>query len=191
MDREGPPAPGAGPTRMALPGGRVLEVRPVQAGDLEALAALYDGLDPDDRYRRFFSVSRPPRRLLEGMVAVADRGGQWLVAVADPDGAGALVAEAGYALASRDTGELAITVVRGWRGWLGPYLVDRVVAAAAARGLTRLEAYVLATNRAMLALLRARHPVVDEREDWTVVHLVIDTAPRPPRVGCRPAPVGG
>ena len=42
-----------------------------------------------------------------------------------------LVAEAGYALLPDGNGEFALTVAAGWRGWLGPYLLDAIVTAAA------------------------------------------------------------
>src|SRR5581483_3515835 len=45
-----------GPVRTAaLPGGRTLTVRRITPGDADELARLYEGLNEDDRYRRFFS----------------------------------------------------------------------------------------------------------------------------------------
>jgi hypothetical protein len=53
-------------------------------------------------------------------------------------------------------GEFALTVAAGWRGWLGPYLLDAIVTAAAARGVPNLEADVLYENTRMLTLLASR-----------------------------------
>jgi hypothetical protein len=133
-----------------LPGGDVLTVRSVTPADVDGLVALYDGLSEDDRYRRFFSGFRPPRSFFERLVNVGERGGYGLVATAGSDGdvvAGArIVGEASYELLPNGDGELAITVAADQRGWIGPYLLDALVEAAAARGVPNLEADVLATN---------------------------------------------
>jgi GNAT superfamily N-acetyltransferase len=57
-----------------------------------------------------------------------------VAAVSGPEDA--LVAEAGYAILPDGDGEFALTVAPGCRGWrLGRYLLDAIVAAAAARGV--------------------------------------------------------
>ena len=57
-----------------------------------------------------------------------------------------IVGEADYFLL--DNGELVITVAADWRGWLGPYLLDVLIEAAAARGVPNLEAEFLVERRA-------------------------------------------
>ena len=64
-----------------LPGGRELRVRPVTAGDIDALAALYERLNDDDRYRRFFSLYRPDRAFFERIASGDEHGGAGVVAV--------------------------------------------------------------------------------------------------------------
>jgi hypothetical protein len=157
-------------------------IRPIEAGDVEGLSALYAALDFDDRHRRFFSSFRPGRAFLEHMTTVADRGGVGLVAVvADGEPAGpGIVGEAGYELLANGDGEMAITVAERWRGWLGPYLLDALVSAADRRGVPNLEADVLTTNRPMVALARARGAVSVPQPDWTSVRLLIGTASRTP-----------
>lgn len=174
-----------------LPDGGVLTLRAVAPSDVDALVALYDGLSEDDRYRRFFSGYRPPRSFYERLASVADRGGYGIVALlvsgdAAPagrssgsrpaDGAGPrLVGEAGYELLPNGDGELGMTVAADQRGWLGPYLLDALAEAAAARGVPDLEADVLVTNGRMLALLRARGAASLPSDDWSTVRLVIGT----------------
>ena len=177
------PVPGTTPRRVALPGGRVLLVRPVRADDVGGLAALYAGLDDDSRYRRFFSNYRPARPFFDRMVAVGERGGAGLVAtvIDEADGGERIVGEAGYELLPNGDGELAISVDAAWRGWLGPYLLDALVDAAASRGVPNLEADVLATNGQMLALLRSRGYATRPNQDWTVVRALIGTATPVPR----------
>ncbi len=54
-----------------------------------------------------------------------------------------------------DTVEVAFVVQDAWQGkGLGTIMLDELLAAAAARGITRFRAYVLADNLRMLDLLR-------------------------------------
>lgn len=175
---------GGGLRRTGLPRGGTLVIRPVTSGDVDALSDLYGGLDVDSLHRRFFTIYHPKREFFERMATVDARGGCGLVAevIDRPGGPGRIVAEAGYELLPTGDGELAITVEDGWRGWLGPYLLDALLEAAAARSVPHLEADVLATNGPMLALLRARGHHVIPSGDPAVVRAVIDTAaPAPAR----------
>ena len=103
-----------------------------------------------------------------------------------PEGAGSggpdagphhtLVAEAGYAILPDGDGEFDITVASGWRGWLGPYLLDALVAAAAARGVPRLQADVLLDNVKMFALVAHRGYKTLDRAEFSEVRIAIDAA---------------
>ena len=129
----------AGARRAALPGGGELVVRRVTADDVDGLAALCGPVD-GDRYRRFFSYFAPERPFFERIAAVASWGGYGLVAVevsrgaGGGDGDGRVVGEASYELLPNGDGELAMAVADDHRGWLGPYLLDALVEAAAAWG---------------------------------------------------------
>jgi ribosomal protein S18 acetylase RimI-like enzyme len=176
----------AGARRAALPGGGELVVRRVAADDVDGLAALYAGLSEEDRYRRFFSYFAPERPFFERIAAVASRGGYGLVAVevsrgaGGGDGDGRVVGEANYELLPNGDGELAMAVADDHRGWLGPYLLDALVEAAAARGVRNLEADVLVTNSRMLALLRSRGYATLPSDDWVTVRLIVGTGGRTP-----------
>lgn len=142
-------------TTVTLGTGRTLTVRPITTDDVDGLGALFNGLSAQDRYYRFFNFSCPGRKFLEQMARAEEEGGYRLVAVLSgprPE----LVAEAGYVLLPDGNGEFALTVAAGWRGWLGPYLLDAVVAAAAARGVPNLQADILSDNARMLALAEHR-----------------------------------
>jgi len=165
-----------------LPRGGMLVVRPLRWSDVEGLSALYAGLDDESRHRRFFSLLRPKRAFFERMVVIAQRGGMGLVAavVDDVDHRERVVGEASYELLPDGDGELGITVDSRWRGWLGPYLLDALVVAAASRGVPNLEADVLVTNTPMLAMLRSRGCAEMPSNDWTLVRAIIGTATATP-----------
>lgn len=134
---------------------RVLTIRTVGRADIAGLDALFEGLSDEDRYRRFFGFSHPGPKFLEQMTRAAEEGGYRLVAVVS-GAEDTIVAEAGYAMLPDGNGEFALTVAAGWRGWLGPYLLDALVAAAAARRVPNLQADVLVENTRMLTLLASR-----------------------------------
>jgi hypothetical protein len=165
------------PRHVKLPRGGTLVVRPSTPTDVDGLTTLYDSLDSDDRYRRFFNVYHPPRTFFERMASIADRGGFGLVAVQSEhatDG-GQIVGEASYYPLSDGDGEFAITLAQAWRGWLGPYLLDALLEAAAARGTRNLQAEVLVTNRPMLALLRCRGYATMDNTDTSVIRVIVGT----------------
>ncbi len=168
------------PRRITLPRGRELWIRPITPSDAEGLVELYTDLNEEDVYRRFFSGRPPPAAFVEKMTHVADRGGFGLIAIIeDAGGTNRIVGEATYDLLGNGDAELGITVAEKARGWLGPYLLNTLVEAAAARGVPNLEADVLVTNRRMIAMLRARGFAVVDR-DPAIVRIAIGTTQHVP-----------
>ena len=166
-----------------LPDGTILKVRPMRESDLPALSDLYATLSQEDLHRRFFSGARPPSGFLERWYHRTNETGVGLVAVAhhpDHEGSDAIVADAGYVLLDDGTGELAITVNPTWRGWLGHFVLDALVEAAAERGVDCLQADVLLENRQMLSLLDARGYATVDHPDWNTVRVIIGTRGRVP-----------
>lgn len=179
--------------QLALPGGRTITVRTMRAGDGPHLAALYASLDEEDVYRRFFSTRLPPDSFIMQMADVAHRGGGGLVATVgsgsstpsthDEHGGTAetMVAEATYTPLTNGNAELGITVTRGARGWLGPYLLDVLAEDAAAHWFPNLEADVLAANAPMLAMLRRRgYAVIDMADHPVSILMTVGTVGRVP-----------
>ncbi len=166
--------------------GRLLTIRPAGPEDVDGLLALYRGLDVDDRHRRFFTAAVPPRHTVEVWSRVAERGGVLLVAEPS-DSPGEIVAEAGCDLLDNGDGEFALAVAPAWRGWLGPYLFDRLLDAAADAGMPNLEGDILVENGPMLAIARSRGIAYGERVDPGVVRVVVPTGGGtptwPPRAG--------
>ena len=171
--------PGADVTRgrtLVVAGGRTMVVRPTAPDDVDGLARLYACLSDDDVHLRFFAMYHPPTAFFERLAWAAVNGlGFGLVAVTDdPDGP--IVGEASYFLLDNGNGELAVTVAPRWRGWLGPYLLDALLAAAAARGVPNLEAEILVENRRMLAVMRRHRYAVLDSSDVSAVRLVVGTS---------------
>lgn len=170
--------------------GRVLRLRHSAADDADAIRALYERLDPDDVRRRFFTGATPPRPFFESWAAIADSGGFGLVAELTEVAERRLVAEAGYAPLSTTgaddrndrpaDGELGIAVDPDFRGWLGPWLLDRLLAHAADRGVANMQAVVLVDNRLMLALAHKRGYATLGHPDWNTVLITMSTTGRVP-----------
>lgn len=165
---------------MQLGEGRTLRVRQMVEADLAAVEALYASLSPEDLHRRFFSGARPPDTFVERWFNRTRDSGLGLVAVVSDDDGDHLVADAGYVVQPNGSGELAITVAPGWRGWLGHFVLDALVEGARERGVATLEADVLLENREMLALLDARGYATVDHPDWNTVRVVIGTTGRVP-----------
>jgi hypothetical protein len=153
----------------------------VRAGDASELRLLYDALDTDDRHLRFFSSYHPGPRFFADLTTVErPRGARFVAVLHAPPSEDRVVGEAGYGVLPDGNGELAMTIERGSRGWLGPYLLEAVAESAAASGVPNLEADVLTVDGPMLGLLRSRGSVVMEHDGWSVVRLLIGTGGRRP-----------
>ncbi len=102
----------------------------MREADVDPLDAHDRTLPLDDLRYRFFGVFHPSRAFLEGRAGLASKGGFALVAVVTGVEE-RLVGEAEYVLLPDGDGELGISVTPGWRGWLGPYLLDALLETAA------------------------------------------------------------
>lgn len=161
------------PSTVRLPDGRAVVVREAVLADVPGLVALFEGLTPDDRHRRFFSGYRPDDAFVRALLDRPPAEGRLLVAEVSGPAGSDIVAEAEYARLPDGDGELAMTVDRRWRGWLGPFLLDALLQVADAAGIPNLRAEVLAQNRPMLALLRSRGCAIVERGDPCVTAVVV------------------
>jgi GNAT superfamily N-acetyltransferase len=143
------------PIRLA--DGAELAVRPIEPGDAERLARMFDRLSPVTVYRRFFSpVRRPSRRLLEWLTNVDHDCREALVALDGDE----IVAVARYdARCGEREAEIAVTVEDAWqhRG-VGRRLARRLAAHALDHGFERFIATMLAENQPALRLLRTLAP---------------------------------
>jgi RimJ/RimL family protein N-acetyltransferase len=162
---------------IVLPGERTMVVRRMRPGDVDAIAALYEHLSVDDRYRRFFSATRPTRRGTQRWVDRCTSDGTGVVAVIRDEALASeeLVAEAGFVPLADGDAEFAITVAAEWRGWLGPVLLDLLAELAAERGIPNLEAEILVDNRPMLGMAHHRGEASLGSSDFSALRVIIST----------------
>ncbi|MEO8694724.1 MAG: hypothetical protein ABI658_14460 [Acidimicrobiales bacterium] len=173
-----PETPGV--RRVTLADGRVLVIRPAEVADVDRMIELYRNLPLEDRYFRFFTGGLPPRTHFEKIVDTTTHGGVALVVDVMEGNDARLVGDACYVPQSDGDGELAVTIHPDWRGWLGPYLLDALLEAAAAKGMTTLRAEILVRNRPMLALVRARGCATIGDDDLSKVRVAVGTSTRTP-----------
>jgi len=155
-----------------------IHIRPVRPEDDGALMTLYESLDIDDRVSRFSSAFHPLPDFYRDLATVEERGGARIVAVLHEQqlGEDRILGEAGYSRLPNGDGELDITIERGCRSWLGPYLLDALVDDAAALGVPNLEADVSTSDATELALLRSYGSVIMEHDGWRRVRLLLGTS---------------
>jgi RimJ/RimL family protein N-acetyltransferase len=146
------------PILAQLRDGRAVTVREIREQDEAEMREAFHRLSADSRYARFMMPVRElsPAMLEAAMHPMPDRD-LALVAVSregtpDED----IVAGARYVGApGSDSCEFAVTVVDDWHGLgLASRLLETLIAHARARGLRRMEGFVLAANTPMRRLAR-------------------------------------
>lgn len=170
--------------------GRACLIRPIQAEDADRLQRFVRGLSPESRYFRFISTLNEltPRMLVRYTQIDYDRE-LALVAVPHPTGASGdgiigdgIVGVARYLLnLDGESCEFAIAIGDEHQGQgLGSTLMGALIAEARARGLKRMEGYVLAINAPMIRLMRALGFVIESDPDDQTLKLVWLALDAPP-----------
>jgi len=175
------------PTELArdvrLPDGAQLHVRPIRAGDDPALRALFHRLSMRSRYQRFFTpIHRLPERWLHQFVNVDYRERLALVAERPSGTTLEIVGVARYEPAGMaDRREIAVVIDDHWQArGLGTILLDELLRAAEARGVTEFCAFVLADNVGMLGVIARLGTVIARTTEQGVVELLFARARRAP-----------
>ena len=149
-------------------------LRPVLPGDVERTMAGPVQFSAETLYRRFQSVRKPTRTLLEYLFEVdyADH----FVWVLTEGSLGPVVADARVIREDGDaaTGEVAFTVGDDYQGrGIGTVLLNALVVSAGCLGIQRFTARVLSDNYAMRRMLD-RFGACWQREDLGVVTTAVD-----------------
>jgi acyl-CoA synthetase (NDP forming)/RimJ/RimL family protein N-acetyltransferase len=132
--------------------GETLRLRSPEPADQEAIARFFDDLDEQSRYMRFHGYGST--NAVARYYAEAD--GDARVALLAHH-RGDIVAVAGYdRLRERGVAEVAFAVSQEYQGrGTGTRMLEQLADIAAARGLHRFDAEVLAENRRMISVLRS------------------------------------
>ncbi|HJV96394.1 MAG TPA: GNAT family N-acetyltransferase [Albitalea sp.] len=137
--------------------GTPVTLRPMHADDAPLEDEFVRSLSSESRYKRFMVTLRelPPKKLAY-LTDVDEIHHVALVATVDRDGREALIGVARYVVDPSGTScEFAIAVADAWQGsGVAGILMHTLMDTARARGLTRMEGLVLATNRRMLHFTR-------------------------------------
>ena len=132
---------------MALAGGSVAAIRPLGVGDGPVIAATFEALGPESRYRRFLQpVSQLNERTLSFLLDVDHHDREALVAEDVGTGKPLAVARFGRSRDDPAAAELAVAVVDDAQGnGLGSAITHRLVDRAREEGITRFTALILTT----------------------------------------------
>jgi len=168
-----------GAVEIRLRDGRTVHVRPVRPGDAAAVQTFVRGLSVATRRLRFFA---PIRELTPSMLKCLTEVDGWrdrvLIALAEDDNGGRVVALAQYAADASMRCDLALVIADAWQNLgLGRLLLDMLVQTARDAGFARAEGDVLRGNDAMLGLARAfGFAVARSPHDATMVRITRDLA---------------
>ena len=136
---------------IVLRDGSTVSIRPANNADADALDRFFRELSPESRYQRFLGPITPNRNAIAGMIPAADTDGLCLIAVSR--GQIAAVAAFYTSHASPDRAEVAFVVADALQGrGIGTRLLDRLAAAARARGVHTFDADVRSDNSVMLEM---------------------------------------
>ena len=150
------PAPFA-PIEVELRDGRRVRLREIRPDDRSEVRQAFDRLSGESRYMRFMSYMKEVSpRMLERTVNPQKERELGLVAEVDArDGIDIVAGARYYIQADGETCEFSVTVADGWqRAGLASRLLRELIEGARARGLKRMEGFVLAGNSGMLNLAR-------------------------------------
>lgn len=143
--------------RYLLPDGRRVTLRPVLPQDAELERTMVRDLSREARYHRFFNpIHELSPQWLALLTQIDYQHHVALVAETFEEGIAHIVGEARYVVdEAGQKAEFAVVVADGWRGQgIATRLLDSLAEHARAAGLQRLVGEVLATNEAMLAMMR-------------------------------------
>ena len=164
---------------ITLQDGARVTLRPITPADKPLLAASFERLSEESRYRRFFTtMNKLSAAQLDYLVDVDHHDHEAIVAVDPESGEGLAVARYIRSKENAEAAEVAITVADDWQGrGLGRALLDRLTYRARREGVRRFTALVQSDNRASLGLLTGVGDTT-RRYDSGVVELGIELPPQ-------------
>ena len=169
-----------------LDDGTRVVVRPVRRSDVGLLRKGFEELSAESRYRRFFGAKKALSQAELSYLTECDGINHFAIGavLAGPDGREQGVGVARFVrLTGENAADGAVTVIDAMHHkGLGGLLVDRLLAAAAERGIEELRFSVLASNHPMSAVLRKLEtrsaPHIDEQIGGGVLEYRVKVSPR-------------
>lgn len=164
--------------KITLQDGARVTLRPITPADKPLLAASFERLSEESRYRRFFTpMNKLSAAQLDYLVDVDHHDHEAIVAVNPISGEGLAVARYIRSNEDAEVAEVAVTVADDWQGrGLGRALLDRLTYRARREGVRRFTALVQSDNRASLVLLAGVGDAT-RQYDSGVVELMIELPP--------------
>ena len=143
--------------RLTLRDGRVVDVRPLERGDREGLAAAVGRLSDQTRYLRFATAKpRLTERELDFLVDVDHHRHEAIVAIDPTTRRGVAAVRYIQLTGEPDMAEIAATATDDWQGrGLGTALLAQLAGRARDEGYTAFRASVLASNQRSIGMLLA------------------------------------
>jgi RimJ/RimL family protein N-acetyltransferase len=157
-----------------------LRIRPIEPEDKAALAAGFDRLSEESRYRRFLSAHpRLSASDLRYLTEVDHHDHEALAALDARTGDGVGVARFIRDAARPDSAEIAVAVADDWHGrGVGTALLHRLADRAREEGIGRFTAVMLASNAPMAHLLHDLGATRVLDRDQGEVELAVDLPER-------------
>jgi acetyltransferase len=158
-----------------LPDGSAATLRPIRPSDMELEQAFVRNLSPQSKFKRFLSEVKElgPEQLYKFTHPDHSREAAYVVIRSTVAGEEEIGVGRFVVGADGETCEFAVTVADAWQGkGIGGRLMRVLLRDARARGLKRMEGYVLGTNTRMLEFVRRQGFEVDFNADEPSVRLV-------------------
>ncbi|MEO9139824.1 MAG: GNAT family N-acetyltransferase [Jatrophihabitans sp.] len=131
--------------------GRIVQIRQLAQDDLAAVQALHDRASDQAIYLRYFALNRASAQNYAVTLVAPDPGRLALGAFVDAELVGVGVCDR----TDGDAAEFALLVVdTAHHGGIGTLLLEHLIAGARRRGIGRFTAEILASNSAMLQVMR-------------------------------------
>ena len=160
---------------VALRDGSLTHIRPVRAGDAEALLAFLRALPDEDRRLRFFSMGNDLARTAHDETNVDYVQSLGLVATVGPEQR--IVGHGLYAPYGDGRAEVAFAIAHEYQGrGLATLLLGQLAEAAASNGIDTFEAIVLGENRRMLDVFRHSGFPIKIQHDMGTVEVSFPTS---------------
>lgn len=177
---------GTGPGRyekaVVLRDGSTLHLRPIRCDDEDRFFALFCRLSPYTIYLRFHHVViELPQEEIRRFCEIDYVDTFALVATTGEGTYERIVADARYyRLPSQDSAEVAVVVEDAYQGMgVGANLLIQLAVIAREKGISYLEAEVLAENKEVMGVLKYAGPQIIEHLQGQVYRVVVDITPDP------------